>query len=155
MVAITPESQSSAPEIILATLRSVLAKGEAAHLELASRMERAALIVALRAISPAMAPENQGTAYWVEASDGSREYWVTLAPRGYQGDRCNCPDYLGRGGPCKHAIAVRLLQTCERAAARRAGLTPLPMRAYSDDDRFELTAKGLAAATTTEPEPAA
>src|SRR5687768_7221905 len=108
-----PVTQSSAPEIILATLRTVLAKGQAAHPELASRMERAAMILVLRRIEPAVS--GQAGAYWVQASDGSREYWVTLDPRGYRGDRCTCKDYESRGGPCKHAMAVRLLQACERA----------------------------------------
>ncbi len=53
----TPQAQDTTPAITLATLRAVLAKGQAAHPELAPRMERAAMIVALRSISPAMAPE--------------------------------------------------------------------------------------------------
>src|ERR687886_1616669 len=141
----TPSIQSSAPAISLATLREVLAKGQAAHPELACRMERAALIVVQRSISPAMAPENHGVGYWVEASDGSREYWVTLDPRGYRGDRCTCPDYRQRGGPCKHAMAVRLLQECE-ADERGPEPPPLafPPRGYADEDGFELILKGEA-----------
>jgi hypothetical protein len=144
----TFQAQPTTPAFSLATLRAVLAKGQAAHPELACRMERAALIVIQRRIDPAVAPENRGTGYWVEASDGSKEYWVTLDPRGYRGDRCSCPDYLNRGGPCKHAIAVRLLQACE---ARERGPEPPPLafpaRTLTDDAPipFVLTAKGLAA----------
>jgi hypothetical protein len=107
-----PQDTTLAPTFSFETLRTVLAKGQAAHPELACRMERAAHIVALRNIAPAMAASNRGTGYWVEAADGSTEYWVVLDPRGYRGDRCSCPDFRNRGGPCKHAIAVRLLQKC-------------------------------------------
>ncbi len=145
---------SPAPSISIATLREVLAKGQVAHPELAARMERAAVIVALRSIAPAVAAENAGIGYWCEASDGSREYWVTLDPRGYRGDRCSCPDYQQRGGPCKHSIAVRLLQACERAEARQAPAS-LPERHYSDSDRFTLTEAGAAylASLDSAPEP--
>jgi hypothetical protein len=142
-----PQPQPSAPSISLATLRMVLAKGQAAHPELGCRMERAAHIVALRRITPAVSLQNRGVGYWVEASDGSREYWVTLDPRGnYRFDRCTCPDYQQRGGPCKHAIAVRLLQACERAEARQAP-TPLPTPTLDPDSPipFTLTDKALAA----------
>jgi hypothetical protein len=151
----TPQVEPSTPAISLATLRAVLAKGQAAHPELACRMERAALIVIQRRISPAVAPENRAVGYWVEASDGSREYWVTLDPRGYRGDQCSCPDYAKRGGPCKHAIAVRLLQACTRAEARRAVPTPLPQRVYADEDRVELTLQGEVYLAQQDPTPAA
>ena len=156
----SPETQDTTPAqaITLATLREVLAKGQAAHPELACRMERAALLIIQRRIEPAMAPENKGVGYWVEASDGSREYWVTLDPRGYRGDRCSCPDYRQRGGPCKHAIAVRLLRACERRGDTRPPIA-FPTRAYRDDDRFELTVAGYAAlaaqGSAPEPTPAA
>jgi hypothetical protein len=145
-VASSPTPQSSAPAISLATLRSVLAKGQAAHPELACRMERAAMIVALRSIQPALARENQGTAYWVEASDGSKEYWVTIDPRGYRGDRCTCPDATQRGNPCKHSIAVRLLLACERRGDPPPPIA-FPARTVADDQPipYELTPKALAA----------
>ncbi len=142
----TPRIQSSAPTFSLATLRAVLAKGQAAHPALACRMERAALIVIQRRIDPAMAPENQGICYWVEASDGSREYWVTLSERGYRGDRCTCPDYANRGGPCKRAIAVRLLERCLQVE-RGSEASPTPATGGLPEDApipFELTALGLA-----------
>ena len=149
----SPRTQDTtpAPAITLATLRAVLAMGQAAHPDLAPRMERAALIVALRSIQPAMAASNRGVGYWVEASDGSREYWVTLDARGYHGDRCTCPDAQCRGNPCKHSIAVRLLQACERAEQRAqatpANVIPFPTPTLDPDAPipFELTDKALAA----------
>ena len=79
-----------------------------------------------------------------------------LSERGYRADRCTCPDYKERGGPCKHAIAVRLLQACERAESHRLDPKPIPFpqRAYSDADRFELTVKGEACLADQEPTPA-
>ena len=71
--------------------------------------------------------------------------------RGYRGDRCTCPDYQGRDGPCKHAIAARLLEACERAEWRRQAPQPapsnvvaFPTRRYPDAARFELTPQGEA-----------
>ena len=126
----------------------VLAKGQAAHPELATRMDRAAQTLALCSIAPAVAPANAGIGYWVESSRHDKEYWVTLDPRGYRGDRCTCPDYVQRGGPCRHAIAVRLLQACERAEAKRqtapSNVVAFPTRHYSDAARFELTPEGEA-----------
>ena len=57
-----------------------------------------------------------------------------------------CKDYEQRGGPCKHALAVRLLQACEQAEAEHQAAEPIPFRprAYADSDRFELTPKGEA-----------
>ncbi len=137
------QDTTAAPAISLETLRDVLTKGQAAHPALACRMERAALILIQRGIESAMAPEKRGTCHWVGASDGSREYWVTLDERGYRGDRCTCPDYRQRGGPCKHAVAVRLLQACER---RERGPEPppipFPTRHYADTDRFVITPAG-------------
>ncbi len=105
------DTTNPAPAISLATLKAVLAKGQAAHPELACRMERAALIVVQRCIAPAMAAANRGTCYWVEASDGRGEYFVSQDGRGnYRFDACTCPDYQQRGGPCKHAIAAACSQ---------------------------------------------
>ena len=152
MEPITLQAQpTTAPTFSVQTLREVLAKGQAAHPELACRMERAARIVAFRRIEA-----GQGGGYWVQSEGSDREYWVYLSDRGYRADRCTCPDYKERGGPCKHAMAVRLLQACERAEARRAAQEPIlsPQRGYSDSDRFELTPKGEAYLAAQEPTPA-
>ena len=76
---------------------------------------------------------------------------MALSERGYRGDRCTCPDYQQRGGPCKHAIAVRLLQACERAE-QRAQAAPTNVISFPtptlDPDApipYELTDKALAA----------
>jgi len=65
---------------------------------------------------------------------------------------CLCEDYKQRGGPCKHALAVRLLHACEDREAAREPIA-FPARAYSDEDRFELTPQGLAALEQPEPDP--
>ena len=70
---------------------------------------------------------------------------------------CCCPDWLRRQQPCKHLLSVRLWLACERLEAERQAEEPIPFptRAYSDEDRFELTAKGLAALEASEPTPVA
>src|SRR3954453_18942582 len=70
----SPNAQSSAPTFSLATLRTVLGKGQAAHPHLACRMDRAAHIVAFRSIEPATS--GAPGAYWVQSESSDREYWV-------------------------------------------------------------------------------
>ena len=71
---------------------------------------------------------------------------------------CGCPGFLHRGY-CHHAGAVLNALEAEIAAAWEAGTAPSPIpfptRAYSDDDRFELSAKGEAYLEAQEPNPAA
>jgi len=102
----TPSTQSSAPEISLATLRATLAALKVQEPERGSRWDRAATIVALRIVKPGYT-----AGWWVESEcEAHKWYWV-LPVDGR--DTCSCPDYQQRGGPCKHALAVRVLQACE------------------------------------------
>ena len=145
MRAPTTSEATTVPTFSVQTLRDVLAKGQAAHPELACRMERAARLVAFRRIEP-----GQGGGWWVESEGGNGEYWVYLSERGYRADRCTCPDYQQRGGPCKHAIAVRMLQACQRREARLRRAMERHVRpsdACGPEDgeaRYALTAAGEA-----------
>jgi hypothetical protein len=143
MVAISP-TQSSVPVISLATLRKVLATMEAAHPERANRLIHAANIVAIRRIQLG----DSGKVWWVQSEcDATREYMVVPVPD-FDLMTCTCQDFQRRGGPCKHALAVQMLQACE---ARERGPEPppiaFPARTLADDAPipFELTDKGLAA----------
>jgi hypothetical protein len=152
MEPISPNEQGTIPAISLTTLRTVLAKGQAAHPELAYRMDRAAHIVALRRIEQSVSGNPQ--AYWVQSEYGDREYWVSLSERGYHADHCTCPDYQNRGGPCKHAIAVRLLLACERTEAGQAP-TPLPTPTLDPDAPIPFVLTEQALAVLDEPQPVA
>jgi hypothetical protein len=55
-----------------------------------------------------------------------------------RGAACTCPDFLNRGGPCKHSLAVGLLSRATAERNRR-------QRALDFGERYELTAKGEAA----------
>jgi hypothetical protein len=103
----------------LGTLREALAELKAQEPERGIRWDRAAAIVALRTIKPGY---TSGT--WVESEcETGKWYWVLQVPSGNW--TCICPDYQQRGGPCKHALAVRLLQACEaKEAARVAASQP-------------------------------
>jgi hypothetical protein len=138
-MAVTPHAQSTAPTFSLATLRDILAEMVAAEPERGMRWHHAAMIVALRRIEPGI---NVG--HWVESECvPGRYYFVSRLLNGVE--YCMCPDFRQRGGPCKHALAVRLFQACEtRDAELPAGAVPFPRRAFSDDDRFELTPAGEA-----------
>src|SRR5262249_9432485 len=115
----TPSIQSSAPSISLATLREALADLKAQEPERGIRWDRAACIVALRTIQPGY---TAGT--WVESEcEAGKWYWVLQVPSGNW--TCICPDYQQRGGPCKHALAVRVFEACEaKEAAREAASQP-------------------------------
>jgi hypothetical protein len=136
--------QSSAPTFSLATLREVLAEMEAAQPTRASRLVSAANIVAIRRIEPT----GTGT-YWVQSEcDPTREYWVCPLPQ-FNVWRCTCKDFEQRGGPCKHALAVQMLEACEaRERGPEPPPTPLafPARTLSDDEPipFELTPRAYA-----------
>ena len=54
--------------------------------------------------------------YVVPSSDGQRLYWTNLT-------ECNCPDFIGRGGRCKHMLAVAL-HVARVDAERNPGRTP-------------------------------
>jgi hypothetical protein len=115
---------------------------EAAHPEYGQRPVHAANIVAVRRIEATAA----GT-YWVQSEcDATREYWVCPLPE-FHLWRCTCQDYQRRGGPCKHALAVQLLQACEAGGRGPQPPVPFPTRTLSDDEPipYELTAKGLEA----------
>src|SRR5919199_6741392 len=104
-----PQAQSTAPAFSLATLREVLAEMEAAHPERASRLVRAANIVAIRRIQLG----DSGRVWWVQSEcDPTVEYMVVPVPD-FGISSCTCQDFQRRGGPCKHALAVQVLQACE------------------------------------------
>jgi hypothetical protein len=149
-----PSNQDTAPQVSLATLRRVLARGQQAHPELAARMQRAAEIVAFRKIAPAV--NGQPGCFWVESSDGSTEYWVRQDPRGnFRFDSCSCPDAQQRGSPCKHTIAVRLFAACERAESRSEPISfPIPTLDPDAPIPFELTCKAHAVLDDPAPLPA-
>jgi len=102
----TPSIQSSAPSITLATLRATLAHLKAQEPERGIRWDRAASIVALRTVKPGY------TAGWWVESECEAHKWYWVLPVGGR-DTCSCPDFQQRGGPCKHALAVRVFQACE------------------------------------------
>ena len=60
-------------------------------------------------------PTASGT-FWVTSEcTPNKEYWVCPLPSGVW--HCNCKDFQQRGGPCKHALAVQMLQECESREA--------------------------------------
>ena len=94
----SPSTQSITPE----TLATVLARGIAAHPDMAVRMDRAAVIVERGGV--------QVEAYgWSVASECTPDKAYTVTAEGH----CSCPDAARRGGPCKHAIAVQMQAACE------------------------------------------
>ena len=61
-------------------------------------------------------------------ADGSKRYGIpsqSVAGLYYLADTrsCTCPDFVRRGGPCKHVLAVRIHVACVRAEQAREGVT--------------------------------
>ena len=85
----------------LTTLQTLVATGKAARPDLASRIERALVVVLFREIEP--------------LRDG---YYSIAAERAhYTASRqsCTCPDGQQRGGLCKHQLAVGLIERLDEA----------------------------------------
>jgi hypothetical protein len=97
----TSPNQSSAPTFSPATIATVLARGIAAHPDMALRMDRAATIVERGGVQV----EPYG---WSVASECTEGKAYTVTPDG----ACSCPDFARRGGPCKHAVAVQMQAAC-------------------------------------------
>jgi hypothetical protein len=132
-VTATPSIQSSAPTFSLATLRDALAEFEP---EYGQRAVRAANIVAVRRI----ALGESGRVWWVQSeADSTVEYMVVPVPD-FGIMSCTCQDFQRRGGPCKHALAVQLLQACEGRGDAPPPI-PFPARTLGDDEPipYELT----------------
>ncbi len=103
-------SVPQAPTFSLGTIRSVLAEMQAEYPDRAWRLIKAASIVAVRDISP-----YAGIGWLVGSEcDADKSYWVQPIDGQMT---CDCEDAKRRGYPCKHALAVLLLQRCERAQA--------------------------------------
>jgi len=136
---ITPQAQdtTSAPAITLAQLRAMLAKGRAAHPDLAGRMDKASHILVARTVEPT---GDDGKSWWVESETAEQQFYLVLVtPHGAW--PCTCKDFERRQDWCKHALAVALLKRCQEEAATPI---PFPERVYADDDRIELTEAGAA-----------
>lgn len=77
-----------------------------------------------------------------------RSYWVQRVKDVLT---CECEDFRNWGANCKHGWSTILFTACERLDAEAsdptldADVVALPMRAYADEDRFELTSEGLTA----------
>lgn len=137
MTAQPSTAQPTIPTFSLATLRATLTDLKAQEPERNGRWDRAAMIVALRSIKPGYA-----AGWWVESeSEAHKWYWVVQVPSGNW--TCICADFTQRGGPCKHALAVRLVRACQE---REGIIEPVvfPTERYNPEDRFELTTKGEA-----------
>ena len=111
-MATTPRTQPTTATVSRATLMDVLALGIQAHPELSVRMDKAAEIVASGGVE-----RGQVAGWWVRSQARDTVYFVTLV-HDYRFDQCSCPHSQQRGGPCKHAIAVRMLLACQRREAR-------------------------------------
>ena len=87
--------------------------------------------------------------WWVESeAEPNRWYWALRLPSGVW--TCTCKDFETRGGPCKHAMAARLLEWCLQVErGPEPPPIPFPARTLGDDEPipYKLTDKGLAATT--------
>jgi hypothetical protein len=120
---------STSPAITVAEIIAelVAATVPQCNAALAQRLERAARIATTRY---AIHAGPLGTSVHC-LSDWGTVYTVN-------GAQCSCPDFLRRGGPCKHSLAVGLLSRATAERNRR-------QRARDYGERWELTPAGEAA----------
>jgi hypothetical protein len=102
--------QLTTATVSVADLRQVVEAAVARHPDSRPRIERAAMIVLLRTVTPdptflccfeVQSESDPGKAYSVDAGVGV----------------CGCPDYQQRRATCKHLWAVRLLEALARLQA--------------------------------------
>ena len=134
----SPSTQPTRADVSLPILRELLAKGQARHPDLASRMQRAATLVPFREV------QRDGAGYLVQSEcEDNRYYFVSV-------NGCTCPDVArAPKGYCKHRLSVALLVRCqqEQERARRAmerHVTPALACGPEDGAYFTVTAKGSA-----------
>ena len=143
MVAITPSTQPTTATVALATLQTVLDGAQAQCPDLASRLDKAAHILATGRVAADANPR----IWWVRSETTATTYAVTMV-RG-QAWHCTCPDHKRRGDWCKHGLAVALLKRCQerQAAPVPLALIPFPIAGNLDPDAqigYDLTEKALA-----------
>jgi hypothetical protein len=110
----------------------MLAKGRAAHPDLAARLDKAAHILVARTVEPT---GDDGTSWWVQSeTDTATHYFVIVQARGAW--PCTCKDFERRQDWCKHGLAVALLRRCAEHQA--------PPDPDADSQRFYVTAEGAA-----------
>ena len=129
---------TATPTTILAHLPAIVAALTAAHPGAACRIARGAALVAAGAV------ERVYNVFVVTSASTADHAYVVVRTGALL--TCDCPDYANRGGPCKHGWAVVCFEAAERLDAEACDPTVIsfPEPAYSADDRFELTAQGLA-----------
>ena len=108
MIALSETQVSRAPRFDAALVYDVLARGQAAHPELADRMARAAHLVQLGRI------EAPAPSIWEVASEREPNRVYRITP-----DGCDCAAAAQASGDyCEHRLAVALLFACEQEQAR-------------------------------------
>jgi hypothetical protein len=132
----TPRAQSSAPAITLDTLKAILAKGQAAHPDLAGRMDKAAHLLATRTVEPS---GEDGRSWWVASETQPAQWYLVVTTPGGPWV-CTCKDFERRHDWCKHGLSVALLRRCQEHQAVPPTDPDVPIP-------YELTALGLAATT--------
>jgi hypothetical protein len=137
-------NQPSTPTCSVATLRTLGQEASARHPELQSRLEKAANIVVLRHIARASSIGS----WWVQSEVDPTSEYLVHEDQASGTWTCLCQDFIRRGGPCKHSLAIRLLVAAERQEARRRmamerHVTPAPA-CGPDPDRCERCTAALA-----------
>src|SRR5215207_5679817 len=111
-------TQPTTATVTLATLQAVLDGAKAHCPDLASRLDKAAGLLATGRVERG----DTGRIWWVSSeTDAAKEYAVAIFKGGPW--VCNCPDFQRRKQWCKHGLSVALLKRCQE----REGDTPSPV----------------------------
>jgi hypothetical protein len=120
MLATTPSTESSTPNVTLADLRAIVADLHRVHPEAGARVEHGAYLALF-----GRCESDTGTSWWVGSErDAHREYLVMP-----QHGTCTCQDHQRHGhlSPCKHRLCVEIFRRLERAEAEATDPTLAPI----------------------------
>jgi hypothetical protein len=143
---LTPRLQDTTapriPDVSLPTLQALMADLQRAYPHAGARVDHAAFLVLARRVERGL-----GAGWWVGSELTPEAEYLVLPEQG----TCTCQDHARHGAlsPCKHRLAVELLQRCERLEAESTDPTLRPI-AYAltpqalarlDDHRQRLAAR--------------
>jgi hypothetical protein len=117
------------PDVSLPTLQALMADLQRAYPHAGARVDHAAFLALARRVERSL-----GAGYWVGSELTPEAEYLVLPEQA----SCTCQDHTRHGhlSPCKHRLAVELLQRCERLEAETQDPTAAPVP-------FELTERAF------------
>jgi hypothetical protein len=132
------------PDVSLRTLQALVQDLRRAYPHSGQRPDHAAFLVLARRVERGL-----GAGWWVGSELTPEAEYLVLPEQG----SCTCQDHQRHGhlSPCKHRLAVELLQRCERLEAEAQDPTAAPIAFELTERAFTILAATPAAAGAARP----